>query len=259
MNLWSMEALSANDRFTPIYFRIQESIRRRIVGGEFAVGDRLPSETELARDFRTTRVTVRHALSRLVYDGLILRQTGRGTFVADRTSIVSRIDTLQCHSFEQQVALRGKVVSYGAISFKLVEAPSDVALRLSAPAGGKLYRLDRQRKIEDRIVGVEIRYIPSVYGGQVTQQMLERESAHDFLREVVHDPLPVIEVTMTAINAPKWLAGRLQVKAGSALMVRDNVFRDSHGRIVQCGKSYFPGDLQMEYILGKSPGNIAGD
>lgn len=254
-----METLSPNDQFTPIYYRIQESIRRRIVDGEFGVGDRLPSETELARDFRTTRVTVRHALSRLVYDGLILRQTGRGTFVADRSSIVSRIDTLQCHSFEQQVALRGKSVSYGAITFKLVEAPSDVALRLSMPEGTKLYRLDRQRKIDDRIVGVEIRFIPLTHGERVTQRMLERESAHDFLSEITRDPLPVIEVTMTAINAPKWLAGRLQVKPGSALMMRDNVFRDTQGRIVQCGKSYFPGDLQMEYVLGKSPGNIAGD
>lgn len=254
-----METLAATDQFTPIYYRIQESIRRRIVGGEFRAGDRLPSETELARDFRTTRVTVRHALSRLVYDGLILRQTGRGTFVADRSSIVSRIDTLQCHSFEQQVALRGKVVSYGAVSFKLVEAPSDVAVRLSMAEGQKVYRLDRQRKIDDHVVGVEIRYIPMIYGERVTQRMLERESAHDFLSEVAADPLPVIEVTMTAITAPKWLAGRLQVKPGSALMVRDNVFRDAKGRIVQCGKSYFPGDLQMEYVLGKSPGNIAGD
>lgn len=254
-----METLSAADQFTPIYYRIQESIRRRIVDGEFRAGDRLPSETELARDFRTTRVTVRHALSRLAYDGLILRQAGRGTFVADRSSIVSRIDTLQCHSFEQQVALRGKVVSYGAISFKLVEVPSDVALRLSVPEAGKLYRLDRQRKIDDHIVGVEIRFIPLAYGELVTQRMLERESAHDFLSEIARDPLPVIEVTMTAINAPKWLAGRLQVKPGSALMVRDNVFRDTQARIVQCGKSYFPGDLQMEYILGKSPANIAGD
>ena len=118
-----MQTLSATDQFTPIYYRIQESIRRRIVDGEFRVGDRLPSETELARDFRTTRVTVRHALSRLAYDGLILRQAGRGTFVADRSSIVSRIDTLQCHSFVQQVALRGKVVASRAVSFNLVEAP----------------------------------------------------------------------------------------------------------------------------------------
>lgn len=254
-----MDPIPGADQFTPIYYRIQESIRRRIIDGEFRAGDRLPSETELARDFRTTRVTVRHALSRLVYDGMILRQTGRGTFVAERSSIVSRIDTLQCHSFEQQVALRGKLVSYAAITFKRVEVPPEVALQLSVDEKSKVYRLDRLRKIDERIVGVEIRYIPQALGDQVTQRMLEHQSAHDFLCEITRQPIPVIAVTMTAINAPKWLAARLRVKPGVALMVRDNIFRDEQDRIVQCGKSYFPGDLQMEYILGKSSGSIVGD
>ena len=254
-----MDPVPGADQFTPIYYRIQESIRRRIVDGEFRAGDRLPSETELARDFRTTRVTVRHALSRLVYDGMILRQTGRGTFVAERSSIVSRIDTLQCHSFEQQVALRGKVVTYGAITFKRIEAPPEVSMQLSAGEKSKVYRLDRVRKIDERIVGVEIRYFPQALGDRITERMLERQSVHDFLCEITGERIPVIAVTMTAINAPKWLATRLHVKPGMALMVRDNIFRDERGRIVQCGKSYFPGDLQMEYVLGNPSGSIVGD
>ena len=105
------ERLSGAERFTPIYFRIQEALRGRISTGALGPGDRMPSETELARDYRTTRVTVRHALSRLAYEGLIVREAGRGTFVADPASIVSPIDTLKVHSFEQQVAQRGKAVS----------------------------------------------------------------------------------------------------------------------------------------------------
>src|SRR3546814_20548676 len=97
------EAIPATDQFTPIYYRIQEAMRRRIVEGEFQPGARLPSESELARDFGTTRVTVRHALIRLVYDGLIERRSGRGTFVRESSSIVSRIDTLMVHSYARPV------------------------------------------------------------------------------------------------------------------------------------------------------------
>src|SRR3546814_11452241 len=85
------EALPATDQFTPIYYRIQESMRRRIVEGEFQPGARLPSESELARDFGTTRVTVRQALMRLVYDGLIERHYGRGTFVIESRSEERRV------------------------------------------------------------------------------------------------------------------------------------------------------------------------
>lgn len=252
------EGSTGIDRFTPIYYRIQETIRRRIVEGEFVAGDRLPSETELARDYRTTRVTVRHALSRLAYEGLILRQTGRGTFVADPSSIVSPIDTHKVHSFEQQVAQRGKAVSYSETRYKLVAAPPDVARRLAVAKTARLYRMDRLRRIDGRVVGVEVRYFLRELGEKVTRAMLEGQSAHEFLGTILGRPIPAIEVTLTAVNATKPLAARIGVKPGAALLVRDNIFRDAAGKAVQCGKSYFRGDISTEYILGKNPSSIAG-
>src|SRR3546814_21051849 len=82
--------------------------------------------------------------------------------------------------------------------------------------------------------------------------MLRQQSAHSFLSEITKRHIPVIEVTMTAINAPKWLATRLGVKRGAAVLVRGNCFRDWRETIVQYGLSYFPGHLQMEYVLGRS-------
>lgn len=253
------EGLPGADRFTPIYFRIQEAIRKRITGRELRPGDRLPSETELANAYRTTRVTVRHALSRLAYEGLILRQTGRGTFVADPSSIVSPIDTLKVHSFEQQVALRGKSVSYSDTRYQLVAAPFDVARRLSVAKTTRLYRMDRLRRIDGRVVGVEVRYFLRELGEKVTRPMLEGQSAHEFLGTILGRPIPAIEVTLTAINATKPLAARIGVKPGAALLVRDNIFRDAAGKVVQCGKSYFRGDISTEYILGGNPSSIVGD
>src|SRR3546814_16791813 len=147
------EALPANDQFTPIYYRIQESMRRRIVEGEFQPGARLPSESELARDFGTTRVTVRHALMRLVYDGLIERHSGRGTFVRESSSIVSRIDTLMGHSFAQEVSLRGKVVTYATTDYKLAPAPQEAAAHLSVGEGRKVHQVESQRRNEKKDKG----------------------------------------------------------------------------------------------------------
>jgi GntR family transcriptional regulator len=247
------------DRFTPIYFRIQEMIRRRIADGDFVPGDLLPSETELARDYQTTRVTVRHAFSRLEYEGLILRRSGHGTFVAERKSIVSPIDTLKVHSFEQQVAQRGKTVSYADARFRIVAAPAEAARRLSVAKSARLYRLDRLRRINGRTVGVEIRYFTRALGRKVTGPMLEHQSAHAFLSGIVGHPIPVIEVTLTAVNATRALAARLGVKPGAALQLRDHVFRDAAGKVIQYGQSYFRGDIQMEYVLGNNPSRIVGD
>lgn len=252
------ERLPGAERFTPIYYRIQEALRQRITGGALAPGDRLPSETELARDYRTTRVTVRHALSRLAYEGLIKREAGRGTFVADPASIVSPIDTLKVHSFEQQVAQRGKKVSYADTRFRLVPAPPEVAQRLGLAKSSRVHRMDRLRQIDGRTVGAEVRYFPRELGVLVTAPMLESRSAHEFLGAILGRPIPAIEVTLTAINATKPLAARMGVKPGAALLVRENVFRDASGKVVQYGKSYFRGDVHTEYILGNNPSSIAG-
>ena len=252
------ESLPGAERFTPIYFRIQEALRQRLASGELVPGDRMPSETELARDYRTTRVTVRHALSRLAYEGLIVREAGRGTFVADPRSIAAPIDTLKVHSFEQQVAQRGKTVSYADTRYKLVVAPPEIAQRLGLAKGVQLYRMDRLRRIDGRVVGIELRWFPPELGAKVTQPMLEARSAHEFLGEILGRPIPAIEVTLTAINATKPLAARMGVKPGAALLVRENIFRGATGKVVQYGKSYFRGDIHTEYILGQNPSSIAG-
>jgi GntR family transcriptional regulator len=247
------------DRFTPLYARIEGRLRERISSGELKPGARLPSETELARDYRTTRVTVRQAMAKLLYDGLIVRQKGRGSFVALKPSVVSKINTVERQSFEQQVASRGKTVTYAGVRYRRVKAPAWVCKQLTVPKGSEVYQLDRLRVVDAQIVGSEIRYIPLAMGRRVTQRMLEEESALEFLLHVFDKQIPVIEVTMTAVSANKTLAERLGVAAGTAVMVRDNVFRDEAGQIVQCGTSYFRGDVQIEYVLGRIPVPAAED
>ena len=68
----------------PRAHRIYAALRDRIVGGELGEGDRLPSHTQLAVDFGVATLTVRHALSQLEAEGLVLREHGRGTFVTTR-------------------------------------------------------------------------------------------------------------------------------------------------------------------------------
>src|SRR5579875_154929 len=145
-----MSSFQTTDRFTPIYLQIQDGLRRRISSGELKAGDRVPSDTELAEAFRTTRATVRQALSRLVFEGLIVRQVGRGSFVAPRSSIASPIDTDNVRSFEEQVGLSGRQVTYRLASDESVESDEHVARWLERKPGEALRRIARIRFIEDR-------------------------------------------------------------------------------------------------------------
>jgi DNA-binding LacI/PurR family transcriptional regulator len=66
----------------PLRQQVCDALRREI--SKKAAGDRLDTEQGLAKRLDVSVLTVREALGMLAHEGLILRQQGRGTFVADR-------------------------------------------------------------------------------------------------------------------------------------------------------------------------------
>lgn len=60
-------------------------LRGAIEHGEYAVGDRLPSEAELCRTLEVSRPVLREALRALEAIGLTVSKTGKGTFVVATT------------------------------------------------------------------------------------------------------------------------------------------------------------------------------
>ncbi|GBD09675.1 putative HTH-type transcriptional regulator YurK [Candidatus Thermoflexus japonica] len=68
----------------PIHEQLKEILRAEILEGHLRPGDRLPTEAELCARYGVSRAPVRQALEDLAREGLIVRQRGRGTFVAVR-------------------------------------------------------------------------------------------------------------------------------------------------------------------------------
>jgi GntR family transcriptional regulator len=245
--------IPGTDRFTPVYVRIQDRIRSAIATGAFGPGDRLPTESELSSEFRTTRSTVRHALDRLVYEGLIHRRVGRGSFVAENSVLRSPIDSRRCLTFEEQVALTGHVVTYRSPSLELVPAPRQVAqtLGLDPQASHQVFKMERLRVIDQRPVCLEIRYLPQEIGRHVTGDMLTRSSAHSFISYIIGERMPTIVVSITAELADTRVAQLLEIAEGSAVIVRSNTHHAASGAAKTCGRSIYRGDVTTEYVLGQ--------
>jgi LacI family transcriptional regulator len=74
--------------------RIEAELRRWLASGQYAPGDRFPSDQELARLFKVTHVTVRGALKPLVAEGALIRHIGQGTVVSEPgKTIAARLGT----------------------------------------------------------------------------------------------------------------------------------------------------------------------
>jgi DNA-binding FadR family transcriptional regulator len=78
------EVLSGPSRQAPtVSGRIHALLRRRILGGDYAPGDALPSERTLSEELAASRHAVREALKRLQQGGLVTISQGGATRVRD--------------------------------------------------------------------------------------------------------------------------------------------------------------------------------
>ena len=68
----------------PLYIQVASALRSRIETGRWQPGQKISTLERLEREFEVARVTVRQAVELLQNEGLVHRQQGRGTFVADK-------------------------------------------------------------------------------------------------------------------------------------------------------------------------------
>lgn len=59
---------------------IYDYLAKNIENGEFSPNEKMPAESELCKQFSTSRTTVRKAYDRLLYEGCVRRHPGLGTF-----------------------------------------------------------------------------------------------------------------------------------------------------------------------------------
>lgn len=78
---------AAESRREPLSQRVYRDLGERISRGEFAVGDKLPTEKQIGQAYGVSRAVVREAISSLKADGMVRPQQGIGVFVLGVRSV----------------------------------------------------------------------------------------------------------------------------------------------------------------------------
>lgn len=69
---------------SPKYQQVKEIVREEISKRKLKPGDRIPPEERIAEKYEVSLGTVRQAMAELVNEGLIYKEQGKGTFVAEK-------------------------------------------------------------------------------------------------------------------------------------------------------------------------------
>ncbi len=159
-----------------MYARIATDLRDQIGSGALPLGHRLPTEDELSRRYGVSRMTVRHAIDRLVGAGLLVRRQGVGTFVA--STKVERVAS-RLLGFAEDALAHGLEPATEVLARGFEAAGEQDAELLGVEPSATVYRVERLRFIEGEPIGLNtvvvapefaeqlehIDYVASFYNG----------------------------------------------------------------------------------------------
>lgn len=157
----------------PKYARIKDHLIQGVASCRFH--DRLPSENELARFHKVSRMTARKALDELVRDGVARRVPGKGTFLKKQgfTQAYFHIHPFSENARIFHVGTRSRLIRSG-----MVTLPQELDTRLP---GKKAVGIQRVHYLDEQPACYEMRYLRADCCGAILSEDLEVESVHDLL------------------------------------------------------------------------------
>lgn len=228
----------------PVYIQIHDEIRRLIEKGQWKIGDRLPSERELAQEFNVSRMTLRQAIQTLADEGIVERKIGSGTYVARRKVQETMAGAT---SFTDIVMSQGKIPSSRTVSYKMTIPSSSEIEALQLNGHEHILRMERIRYADDEPICVETTSIP-----YHLIQPLDREditkSLYRSFEEKTEYRLGKAKQVISAALATERIAELLDVHRASAILVTRQITYLSDGHPFEYVRSQYVGD-RFEFML----------
>ncbi|MFF7318955.1 GntR family transcriptional regulator [Streptomyces albogriseolus] len=222
---------------------IADDLRDRIVTGRLKSGERLPSEANLASQYRVSTATLRNALAVLQAEGLVEKTHGKGNFVRrplHRITYVGGRRTPEAHSMD----LAPLSVT---IHTTRVRARGHLAALLKMPTGSPLteilclgYEDERPHSLAHICVPCDL--VPAA---------------------VLREPLPyeavVTRLTVISVRLPTPVeASTLRISSTLAVLAITRQMADTAGRLVEAALLVLPGDradavFTTHYVIDERP------
>jgi len=242
----------------PFYFQLKQLITDEIKAGRWAPGDRIASEAELCDHFGVSRTTVRQALAELESEGLLVKEKGRGTFVAEPRS--SSWFLQSSHGFHDEATRAGRQVTSQVLRRELAPLPQWAALALDLPAGSDGVTLERLRSVDGELVMYVESHLLEELTDVVLQTDLETESLYGALEAQRGLEVSGGRRVVQATTARDELARLLEIEPGAAVLQVNAVSWDASLRPFECYRAWHRSDrttIEVQ-VLGQRAAETAG-
>ncbi|WP_112479397.1 GntR family transcriptional regulator [Vibrio variabilis] len=206
------------------YQGIYSEMKQRILSGYYSASDKLPDGKALAREFECSEITLKKALDFLVKEGLVVRKRGSGSFVKQRSSAVSQSHLL---GTKKRAEDRGQTVNTRVVTFKLLEATEDIAVKLKCAVGDEVYSITRVRILDGVPTIIEYIYLSKATVSNLSIEHV-KSSIYGYLSEQLNQTVHSANLKITVGHATSTEGEYLGIPTGEHLVcVAQNAYLDN--------------------------------
>jgi GntR family transcriptional regulator len=244
------------DRASPLpyYVQLKDALLEGIESGRWKPGDRIPSEPELCQMFDVSRTVVRQALKDMTYQGLVVREKGRGTFVAEpKISSGSLVHSLA--GFYEDMAGRGQPPVTRVLEQVIEPAGGRLLAALRIEETAPVIKLVRLRFVQDEPIVLVTSYLPYDLCPKLAQADLSEQSLYAFLKGEYGLAVASGRRRIEAVAANEHEARLLKIEEGAPLLKLDSVSYLEDGTPLEYFHGVFRGDRsRFEVEIDRLPG-----
>ena len=233
-------------KLTPVtlWEQLYNEIKGDIESGKYKPGDKIPTEFELKDLYNVSRVTVRAAIQQLVDENILIRKSGKGTFVKEQIHVES---ITKGGSFTENCRQRGAKPSTVIVDCKLTDGPKEILADLEATTN-KLVEITRIRYVDDVPCIVEVDYFREEYNFLLKDDIKDR-SLIEYLTEKIKITPETFTDFFTIDYANKEYASYLNCPIRTPLLEVRQVVKSRNGKVIYINKQFI---LTSKYIYVKS-------
>ncbi len=201
---------------TPLYKEIKRTLMEALTTGEWRPGEAIPAERRLSSRFGISIGTVRKAIDELVAENILIRQQGRGTFVASHTR-----DRLLFYFFH--IVPQAGDKSYPNVEFVRFargKADAELAKHFGIAVGDPVFRARNRLRLAGKAVMIDDIAVPAARFPALTQaQFRDRPSTiYNLYQEAYGISVVSTSERLRATLADAEFADLLDVPEGSPLL-----------------------------------------
>lgn len=233
------------DRSSPVpyYLQLSQLMEQAISRGDYAAGERLPSESDLCRDYELARSTVRETLRHLAEQGKIKMVPRRGAFVADKPESGWFLQVAQGF-FEAEVGQQHRSVETKVLEAERCVLPDVVAEALDLDMGSAGFKLARVRRLDSQLALYSVNYLLAQIESVIRSSdvLTGGGSLNRTLREAGYEVFRARR-GVEAVAASEELASLLEVPVGSPLLLVTSVSWGRDGKPFDFYTSWLRSDV----------------